>query len=99
MIDSSLNYLEGRKFCVVLVKEVPDHPDRAQVQCIHGRASVENGKLHLIDPNGTKFPVPNSALGNIMANDGTDILKDAEYFVMVKLHKDLDFIEPRKDFS
>ena len=99
MTDISLNHLEGRKFCVVLVKEVPDQTDRARVQCIHGRASVEDGKLNLVDPNGTKFPVPNSALNNIIENDGTDILKDAEYFVMVKLHKDLDFIDPRKDFS
>ncbi len=90
----TMQYLEGRKFCVVLVKEVPENSASARLQCLHGRASVENGSLFLIDPQGGKFPVPNSALHNIMPSDGTALLKDAEYFVMVKLHWDIDFLEP-----
>ncbi len=93
MDTSSLRYLEGRKFCVVLVKEVPDDPNRARIQCIHGRASVDQEGLRLIDPNGVQFPVPNTALNNILPSDGTEILKDAEYYVMVKLHPDLDFLD------
>ncbi len=93
---SYLQYLEGRRLCVVFVKEVPEDPHRAQVQCLQGRAKLDNEGLRLVDPNGVQFPVPNSALNNVLPSDGTDILKDAEYFVMVKLHKDIDFLDPNR---
>ena len=89
-----LSYLDGKKMCVVFVKEVPGDTSKAQIQCYHGRADTAENKLAVIDSGGAKFVVPNTALSNILPSDGTALLKDAEYFVMVKLHPDIDFIEP-----
>ncbi|OPZ30667.1 MAG: hypothetical protein BWZ02_00644 [Lentisphaerae bacterium ADurb.BinA184] len=80
----TLDYLEGRRLCVVVVKVLDERAGRVQMQALHGRASVEHGKLAVITPDGVRFGVPNTALGNILPNDGTALLKDAEYFVLVK---------------
>ncbi|MFO7822191.1 MAG: hypothetical protein R6V56_09100 [Lentisphaeria bacterium] len=88
----SLDYLEGRKFCVVFVKVIDEQAGKVELQCMHGRASVADGKLTCITPEGTGFTVPNTALPNVLPNDGTEMLKDAEYFVFVKTDPNLDFI-------
>ncbi len=87
---------------MVLVKEVDGAPERARIQCLHGRASLDpQGRLELMAEGGFKFSVPNSALPNILPSDGTAMLRDAEYFVMVKLHPDIDFIrsDRAEDFA
>ena len=89
---ADLKYLDGKKICVVFVKEIPESPNKAKIQCMHGRADTSENKLTVITGNGAKFTVPNTALPTILPSDGTEILKDAEYFVMVKLHQDIDFI-------
>lgn len=88
----NLSPLDGRKVCVVFVKDVPGRADKAQIQCYHGRADISENKLAVIDSDGAKFVVPSSALNNILPSDGTALLRDAEYFVMVKLHPDIGFI-------
>ena len=80
----SLNHLEGRRMCVVFVKVVDEAAGRVQLRVLHGRGSVEQGKLTVIAASGVRFGVPHTALGNILPNDGTPMLKDAEYFVLVK---------------
>ena len=90
-----LEYLEGKKFCVVFCKlEEEDkfgqctnmEEPKFKIKVMHGRASiVENAYVECIDPNGTNFRIPPSAYERIFPSDGTDILKDAEYFVMVKV--------------
>ena len=87
-----LDYLEARKICVVFVQVVDTIKGRVRLQCFRGRANVERGRLNVIDANGTVFPVPSSALGNILPSDGTKLLRDADYFVLVKTDENIDFL-------
>jgi hypothetical protein len=88
----NLNYLEGRKFCVVFVKVVDPATERVQLQCMRGRASVERGHLSVVGSNGGMFTVPSSALPNILPSDGTALLQDAEYFVLVRTDDNIEFV-------
>ncbi|MCF7855208.1 MAG: hypothetical protein K9N51_10465 [Candidatus Pacebacteria bacterium] len=87
-----LNHLEGKKFCVVFVKVIDESAGKVELQALHGRASIEAEKLRCYTPEGVCFAVPNSALPNILPNDGTELLKDAEYFVLVKLDPNIEFM-------
>ena len=87
---SRVDYLEGKRFCVVFVKVLDRAAQRVRLQCFRGRASVERGHLNVIDGNGTVFPVPSSAFGNILPNDGTELLEDAEYFALVRTDDEID---------
>lgn len=89
-----LEYLEGKKFCVVFVRMLEANSEKVQLRCMHGRASIENRILKVHCGGDQPFQVPNSALGNILPSDGTDLLKDCEYYVMVKVHKDIDLATP-----
>ena len=91
---TDLRYLEGRKFCVVFVKVLDEPRGRVQVQCFRGRADLERGQLNVVAENGALFTVPSSAYGNILPNDGTKLLKDAEYFVFVKTHPGIQLTSP-----
>ena len=85
-----LEYLEGRKFCVVFVKVIDAATERVQLRCLRGRASLERNKLDVMAPNGNLFTVPNSALPTIQPNDGTALLKDAEYYCLVKVDDSIE---------
>ena len=89
-MPDNVDYLEGKKFCVVFVKVVDPVKERVQLQCFRGRASIERGKLNVIDPQGAVFTVPGSAMGNILPNDGSKLLRDAEYFCLVKMDDNID---------
>ena len=90
-----LKYLEGRKLCVVFCKleEEDKHgkctnmeEPKFQIKTMHGRANVINNKyVECISSEGGAFKIPPSAYDKIFPNDGTDLLKDCEYFVMVKV--------------
>ncbi len=80
-----LNRLEGRRFCVVFVKLVDPVTERVQLQCLRGRASVDRGKVSVYNDHGAVFTLPSVSLKNIMANDGTELLQDAEYFCFVRV--------------
>ena len=90
----SLEYLEGRRMCVVFVKVIDESAGKVEVACLHGRADVDSGRLAVVSSSGSRFAVPNTALGNILPSDGTPILKDAEYFVMVKTDSGIDLDKP-----
>ena len=81
----NLEYLEGRRFCVVFVKVLDHASGRVQCRCLRGRAHLEEGHLHLMSPQGSIFTVPASALPTVAPNDGTGLLKDAEFYCMVKV--------------
>ena len=85
------SYLEGRKFCIVFVKVLDYEKQRVQLQCFRGRASVEQNKVVVFSDEGSVCPVPTSAMGNILPSDGTKILRDAEYFVLVRTSDNMDF--------
>ena len=90
----NLEYYEGRKFCVVFVKVIDQKAGKMQLKPYFGRASVEDKKLLLMSPEGGSFAVPHTALPNILPNDGTDLLKDCEYYVLVKTDAGIDFEDP-----
>ena len=94
-----LSYLEGKKICVVfcqlkkgiIVDESdPQMEQNFNFQCLHGRANIIKGKQLKIENPEMNFVVPTSCYDRIFPNDGTDILKDAEYFVMVKVDGNID---------
>ena len=89
-----LDYLEGRKMCVVFVKVLDAATEKVQLQCLRGRASVEPGRLHVVHAEGGMFTVPSSALPNILPSDGTPLLQDAEYFVLVRTDDNIEFVPP-----
>lgn len=89
---SAWDYLEGRRFCVVFVKVLDLLKERVQLRCLRGRASVDNGKVSVVAANSNVFTIPQSAMGSISPNDGTAILKDAEYFCLVKVDKNIELV-------
>lgn len=80
-----LEYLEGKRFCVVFVKVLDAEQERVQLRCLRGRASLDRGRLSVAAPAGNVFSVPATALGTVMPNDGTALLQDAEYFCLVRV--------------
>ena len=80
-----LSNIEGRKFCVVFVKTLEGVTGKVQLQCLRGRASVDRGRVSVVSDNGCTFTVPGTAVQNILPSDGTPLLKDAEYFCLVKV--------------
>lgn len=88
----NLEYLEGKKFCVVFVQVLDPVKERVRLQCFRGRASIERGRLSVAAANGCVFEVPSSAYGNILPSDGTKILKDADYYCLVKTDPSIDLV-------
>ncbi|MFA4943846.1 MAG: hypothetical protein WC789_04005 [Lentisphaeria bacterium] len=82
-------HLEGRKFCVVFLKVLDAARDRVQLQCLRGRASVSGGRVEVVRPDGRGFCIPGTALPRIQPSDGTALLQDAEYFVIVKVDPEI----------
>ncbi len=91
-MKSALQYLEGRKFCVVFIKVLSIANERVQLRCLRGRASVDCGKVSVMAPSGNIFTIPGTAIHSIMPNDGTAILKDAEYFCFVKVDDNIELV-------
>ena len=96
----SLDYLEGRRFCVVFVKVLDVASGKLQFQCLRGRADIRGGgRLFVVAPGGGEFQVPSSAYSLIQPADGTEILRDAEYFVLVKTDPRINLNQPPPDFD
>ena len=86
----NMEYLEGRRFCVVFVKILDVVTGRVQCRCLRGRASWERGHLEVISEKGGRFSVPATALPSVAPSDGTPILRDAEFFCLVKVSDNID---------
>jgi hypothetical protein len=93
-MSQSLAHLEGRRFCVVFVKVLDATDGKVQLRCLRGRADVRGGRLDVVTGGGAVFSVPSSAHGSIQANDGTVLLRDAEYFALVRMDDTMDFVSP-----
>jgi hypothetical protein len=52
---------------------------------IHGVARLLPDRLVVEESSGNRLVVPDSALRSILPSDGTELLKDAEYYVIVKM--------------
>ena len=86
---SKFAYLNGKKFCVVFAKHQGDDPNSGKVELstMNGIAVVNSEGVIAVDiGTGNPFCIPQSSYQNIHPSDGTDLLKDAEYFVIVKVH-------------
>lgn len=89
--------LEGRKLCVVFVKVTDPQSQKVSLQCLRGRASVTNGRIACVADDGTLFQIPSSAARNILPSDGTPLLKDADYFVLVKVDPSIKLVSKGDD--
>ncbi len=94
-----LEKLEGRKFCVVFVKVIDAEKERVQLQCMRGRASVDRGRVSCIDANGNAFQLPSISLTNILPSDGTPILKDAEFYCLVRVDESIGLVTRDPDME
>lgn len=82
-----LKHIEGRRFCVVFatVDSTTANGGQVKLRPLHGRASVSSrGEVSLVGDAGS-FMLPASSYVNIQPSDGTDILGDSEYFVILKV--------------
>ena len=78
-----LRYIHGKKFCVVFVSG--DTMEDVKMRTLHGFANVDSQGLLTVEHDGGGFGVPPSCYKLVLPSDGTDILKDAEYFVFCKV--------------
>ena len=92
MFDSQ-RHLEGRKFCVVFV-QVDEAAAKVRLHCFRGRASLDGPRLQCVGEDGRVFTVPATASGNVLPSDGTALLGDAEFFVLVKADPEISFQSP-----
>lgn len=86
----NLNYLEGKKLCVVFVKVLDSSLGKVQCRALRGRASINQGHLDVMTAKGAIFTVPSSAYPTVAPNDGTKLLGDADYFCLVKVDPNID---------
>jgi hypothetical protein len=84
-MTDKLKYLEGRPFCMVRMRVLDVATDKVELVPIHGVAKVQPDGLVVEENTGEQHMVPHSALDTIYPSDGTELLKDAEHFVIVKI--------------
>ena len=97
-MPQDLSYLEGTKMCVVFcqLKDEEEESTKEQdegsfrIKCLHGLGNIVDGKYLKVEGDNGNFQVPPSAYNRIFPNDGTDLLEDCEYFVMVKIDSKLE---------
>jgi hypothetical protein len=80
-----LNNLEGTRFCLVQMIVLDQDTQRVKLVPIHGVAKILPDRLVVEEPSGSQHVVPDSALPSILPSDGTELLKDAEHYVIVKI--------------
>ncbi len=80
-----LKYLEGKRFCVVFMQADDPDPQQVRLRALHGRANVSAAGILSVEHDGGAFQVPRSCYPQILASDGTDILGDAEYYVICRV--------------
>ncbi len=81
-----LRYLEGKKFCVILLEDSEtSNPEKVKLQPMLGRANFDKHGHLKLEHSGGSFMIPSSCYPSILPSDGTDLLGDAEYYVICKL--------------
>lgn len=78
-------YLDGVRFCLVMMTVLDTVMQNVKLTPVHGIAKVLSDRLVVVEDDGREHVVPDSAFGAIHKSDGTDILKDAMYYVIVKV--------------
>jgi hypothetical protein len=80
-----LKHLDGTRFCIVLMTVLDATTQKVKLTPIHGVAKVLPDRLLVEESSGSLHSVPDSALPSILPSDGAELLKDAEYYVIVKI--------------
>ncbi len=81
----ALRHLDGTRFCLVSMTVLDERTQKVKLSPIHGTAEVHPDRLVVVGPSGTQHVVPDSAVPSILPSDGTELLKDAEHYVIVKI--------------
>ena len=82
-------YLDGTRFCIVYMTVLDAATQKVELTTVHGCARVLADRIMVEDQSGKAVAVPHSALDSIHMSDGTDVLKDAEFYVIVKVGEGL----------
>ena len=81
----ALSHLDGTRFCLVGMTVLDEKTQKVKLSPIHGTAKILPDRLVVVEPSGTQHVVPDSAIPSILPNDGTELLKDADHYVIVKI--------------
>jgi hypothetical protein len=81
----NIEYLDGVRFCLVMMQVLDATSQDVKLTPVYGQAKVLDDRLVLVEDSGQEHVVPESALGSVLPSDGNDILKDSEYYVIVKV--------------
>ena len=81
MVD--LRHIHAKRFCVVFVNG--DDPEKVTLRTLHGFANISNEGLLSVEHDDGAFAVPPSCYRMVLPSDGTELLKDAEYYVFCKV--------------
>jgi hypothetical protein len=80
-----LDGVHGSKFCLVWMEVIDPDSEKVKLTPVYGTARILPDRLVVEETNGKQQVVPDSALPSVYPSDGTDILKDSEYYVIVKV--------------
>lgn len=81
----ALGHLDGTRFCMVCMDVLDAATETVKLTPIHGVAKILPDRLVVEEPSGNQMVIPDSALVSVLPSDGTAMLKDAEYYVIVKM--------------
>ena len=81
----ALSYLDETRFCLISMTVLDEKTRKVKLTPIHGTAKVLPDRLVVVEPSGTQHVVPDSAIPSIVPSDGTELLKDADHYVIVKI--------------
>ncbi len=84
-MTQELGHIHGTRFCLVRMTVADEAGKKVELVPIHGVAQVLPDRVIVLEESGSQHVVPDSALPSIFPSDGTELLKDAEYFVIVKV--------------
>ena len=85
----NLQHIHGKKFCVVFVSG--DKYEDVKMKTLHGWANVSREGYLTVENGDSGFKVPPSCYKTVLPSDGTELLKDAEYYVFCKVSGFDDF--------
>jgi hypothetical protein len=80
-----IGYLEDCRFCIVQMTVLDEEKQKVRLQSIHGIAKVYPDRLVVVDQTGTQHIVPDSAIPDILQNDGTPVLGNCHHYCVVKI--------------
>lgn len=83
--EYDLSHINGKSFCLVMMQVIDMVSEQVKLTPIYGTARVLADRMVVEEKSGSQHVIPDSALTAISLSDGNEILKDAEYYVIVKI--------------